>query len=54
MGWMADIIELETYFILGQRQVSSDWWISENKHNLCRECALLDKRVSKKPNPKDF
>lgn len=54
MGWMADIIELEAYFILGQRQVSSDWWISENKHNLCRECALLDKRVSKKPNPKDF
>lgn len=54
MGWMADIIELETYFILGQRQVSSDWWISENKHNLCHECALLDKREPKKPNPKDF
>lgn len=40
MGWMADIIELETYFILGQRQVFSDWWISENKHNLCHERAF--------------
>jgi hypothetical protein len=25
MGWMAGVIELETYFILGQRQLSSDW-----------------------------
>jgi hypothetical protein len=40
-GWMADI-ESHTDFILGQRQVFSDWWVSGNEHNLCQEYALLD------------
>lgn len=35
-GWRADMLELETYFIWGQK-VFSDWWISGNKHSLCHE-----------------
>lgn len=54
MGWMADTIELETYLIWGQRQVPSDWWISGNKHNLCRGNALLDRGLAKKPSTKNF
>ena len=33
------MIELETSY-LRREKVSSDWWISENKYNVCHEYAF--------------
>lgn len=52
-GWRADMLELETYFIWGQK-VLSDWWISGNKHYCVMHRPGWLKAYSKKPGANSF